>query len=76
MKFHDLKIHVLVDALQVNRVFSSLIHACVIVCACLFLMGVPIIALESTWYTIKIYSFPLLDFYGKRRVRSMNVLSL
>ena len=65
------KIQVLVD-----RVFSSLMHAYVIVCACLFLMGVPNIALESRWYNIKIYSFPLLDLYGKRPVRSMNVLSL
>ena len=67
---------VLVEVFQSDKIFSYLIHACVIVLACLFFIGEPKMALESTWYTIKIYSFPLLDLYGKRPVRSMNVLSL
>ena len=69
MKFHYLKS---MYWLMHYNLIGYLIHACVIVLVYLFLIGVPNIALESTWYTIKIYSFPLLDLYGKCPVRSMS----
>ena len=65
--------HVLDDELQLERIFSNLFQACVTVLACLFLIGVHMMALESTWYAIEIYSFQLLDLYGKRPIKSMNV---